>query len=328
MGTHPFPSEIQHFIPTDSSTARKKRQMDIPLEQAAKPTPHETLKPTAETQYTTPSPTSRNPSLWPNFLPRYASPSVQVTLVDALNGLGGGGLVSAAPANNANVALYSTFTVVGFFAGIATNKLGGMVMLAYPEQEAKGKYIAWSWMIYNMGAVLGSTFNTFNLATFNIRTRSLNNLLYWLAETAGSYITRYALDSTCIRRALRARIAAGLLFVLVFIVWTSACVWQRHRPDAPSLNKDFSDADYVGPMLLYLSFGLFAAVWQTCLYWLLANFAGFYKGVQSAGGAVSFRINTLAVSSVNELVVCWVLLPGSLLIAASTIIRKVRDRAE
>jgi hypothetical protein len=60
----------------------------------------------------------------------------------------------------------------------------------------------------------------------------------------------------------------------------------------------------------------------------LANFAGFYKGVQSAGGAVSFRINTLAVSSVNELVVCWVLLAGSLLIAASTIIRKVQDRVE
>lgn len=60
----------------------------------------------------------------------------------------------------------------------------------------------------------------------------------------------------------------------------------------------------------------------------LANFAGFYKGVQSAGGAVSFRINTLAVSSVNELVACWVLLAVSLLIAVPTIIRKVHDKVE
>jgi len=60
----------------------------------------------------------------------------------------------------------------------------------------------------------------------------------------------------------------------------------------------------------------------------LANFAGFYKGVQSAGSAVIFRVNTLAVSSVNELVVCWVLLAGSLLIATSTVIRKVQDRVE
>lgn len=158
----------------------------------------------------------RRPTLWPSFLPRYADPSVQATLValvsflcpgmwNALNGLGGGGLVDAKPANNANVALYSTFAVVGFFAGIVTNKLGvratlslggfgytfysssllcykhtenagflifaglqlglcaglfwtaqGMVMLSYPTEESKGKYIAWSWMIYNMGAVIGS----------------------------------------------------------------------------------------------------------------------------------------------------------------------------
>ncbi|KAH4201800.1 hypothetical protein HBH92_143130 [Parastagonospora nodorum] len=431
-------------------------------------------------------------TLWPSFLPRYDNPSVQVTLValvsflcpgmwNALNGLGGGGLVDAKPANNANVALYSTFAVVGFFAGIVTNKLGvratlslggfgytlysssllcykhtenagslifaglqlglcaglfwtaqGMVMLSYPTEETKGKYIAWSWMIYNMGAVIGSAialvqnmhsddndvgdatfyvmislsllgtilslllceakavkrsdgspvslpqsptwksevrgltdtlkhdtyilllfpmffasnffypyqFNTFNLATFNIRTRSLNNTLYWLAEIGGSYLAGYALDSSRLRRSSRARIATGVLFVLIFTVWTGAFVWQRNRPHtiAGAIKKDFTDSDYAGPMLLYLAFGLFAAVWQTCLYWFLgaltndnrklANFAGFYKGVQSAGGAVSFRINTLAVSSVNELIVCWVLLAGSLLIAASTIIRKVHDRVE
>ena len=57
----------------------------------------------------------------------------------------------------------------------------------------------------------------------------------------------------------------------------------------------------------------------------LANFAGFYKGIQSAGGAVSFRVNTLGISSVNELVTCWALLTASLFIAALAIIRKIRD---
>jgi len=403
---------------------------------------------------------------------------------NALNGLGGGGLVDAKPANNANVALYSTFAVVGFFAGIATNKLGiratlslggfgyalysssllcykhtgnsgflifagiqlgicagifwvaqGMVMLSYPTEQSKGKYIAWSWMVYNMGAVIGSIialvqnmhsddnsikdvtfyviislsllgailslflceakgvqrsdgspvslpqaptwksemfglfetfkqdtyilmffpmffasnffypyqFNTFNLVTFNIRTRSLNNTLYWLAEIGGSYLAGHALDSTRIRRSLRARIAAGTMFILVFLVWTSAYLWQRNEPQkaesgASAAKKDFTDPNYVGPMLLYLSFGLLAAVWQTCLYWFLgaltndsrklANFTGFYKGVQSAGGAVSFRINTLAVSSVNELVACWILPAASLLIAAPTIIARIRDKVE
>ena len=160
--------------------------------------------------------TRRHNAFWPSIFPRYESPKVQVTLValisflcpgmwNALNGLGGGGLVDATPANNANVALYSTFAVVGFFAGIATNKLGiritlslgglgytlyssslfcykhtansgflifaglqlglcagpfwtaqGMVMLSYPTEMSKWKYIAWTWIIYNMGAVVGS----------------------------------------------------------------------------------------------------------------------------------------------------------------------------
>lgn len=60
----------------------------------------------------------------------------------------------------------------------------------------------------------------------------------------------------------------------------------------------------------------------------LANFAGFYKGIQSAGGAVSFRINTLAMSSVNELVACWILLAASLIFAAFTIIKKIQDKVE
>lgn len=113
-------------------------------------------------------------------------------------------------------------------------------------------------------------FNTFNLATFNIRTRSLNNTLYWLAEIGGSYLAGYALDFTRLRRSSRARIATGVLFVLMFTVWASAYVWQRNIPQTTEIGavkKDFTDSDYAGPMLLYLSFGLFAAVWQTCLYW-------------------------------------------------------------
>lgn len=203
--------------------------MDVPMQPLPRPAIHDTSKLKAVPGRDIPetgglggaasSPRSENrrlPVLWPRFLPPYADPTVQVALVafvsflcpgmwNALNGLGGGGLVDAKPANNANVALYSTFAVVGFFAGIATNKLGiratlslggfgytlyssslfcykhtanagflifaglqlglcaglfwtaqGMVMLSYPTEASKGKYIAWSWMIYNMGAVIGS----------------------------------------------------------------------------------------------------------------------------------------------------------------------------
>jgi hypothetical protein len=113
-------------------------------------------------------------------------------------------------------------------------------------------------------------FNTFNLAAFNIRTQSLNKVLYWFAEIVDSYLAGYALDSKCVRRPLRARIAVGVLFLLVSVVWSGAYVWQRSELDKTeggAVKKDLTDRGYVGPMLLYLVFGLLAAIWQTRLYW-------------------------------------------------------------
>lgn len=57
----------------------------------------------------------------------------------------------------------------------------------------------------------------------------------------------------------------------------------------------------------------------------LANFAGFYKGIQSAGQAVAFRIDALEVPFMNEFASNWGLLAGSLLLAAPVIWFKVRD---
>ena len=71
----------------------------------------------------------------PFTVPHYASPSVQLTLVafvcflcpgmfNAVNGLGGGGQFDAESSDNANVAVYSTFAALGFFAGSIVNRLG------------------------------------------------------------------------------------------------------------------------------------------------------------------------------------------------------------
>ena len=148
-------------------------------------------------------------------IPCYASPPFQLTLVafvcfmcpgmfNAVNGLGGGGQFDASTADNANVALYSTFSVLGFFAGSIANRLGikltlslgglgyviyiasylsynhnqnagfvvfagamlgvcagmlwaaqGAIMMSYPPEQSKGRYISWFWMIFNLGAVIG-----------------------------------------------------------------------------------------------------------------------------------------------------------------------------
>ena len=77
------------------------------------------------------------------------------------------------------------------------------------------------------------------------------------------------------------------------------------------------------------------AAWQTCVYWFmgamtnngrkLANFAGFYKGIQSAGAAIIFRIDALKAPFMNEFASSWALLAGSLLIAAPLIWTKIQD---
>jgi hypothetical protein len=57
----------------------------------------------------------------------------------------------------------------------------------------------------------------------------------------------------------------------------------------------------------------------------LANFAGFYKGIQSAGGAISWRLDSLKTPYMNQLVSCWVLLAGSLVVALPVMLLKIKD---
>jgi hypothetical protein len=60
----------------------------------------------------------------------------------------------------------------------------------------------------------------------------------------------------------------------------------------------------------------------------LANFAGFYKGIQSAGGAIAPAIDTAKVAYMTQFAANWGLLSGSLLIAAPVIWMKVKDTTD
>ena len=57
----------------------------------------------------------------------------------------------------------------------------------------------------------------------------------------------------------------------------------------------------------------------------LACFAGFYKGIQSAGAAIANRIDALNAPYMNEFGATWGMLAGSLIIAAPVIFMKVKD---
>ena len=344
-------------------------------------------------------------------------------MFNALGGLGGGGQVDAKPANDANVALYSTFAVVGFSAGTIVNRLGvrlamslsgigytiyvssylsynytqnygymifagfflgccagvlwaaqGVIMMSYPPEKSKGRYIGWFWIIFNLGGVIGGLvplgqnihvtsdkavsngtyigfmvltftgavlalflvngntvirrdgskvimmknptwksemlglwqtlqtdpyiillfpmffasnwfytyhFNDVNLAQFNTRTRALNSVLYWSAQIVGAAIFGFLLDWSTFTRTQRAKAAWAALFALTFVVWGGGYAFQvgytraevsvgSDTPDDPSddyVKMDWTSSGYVGPMFLYIFYGMYDAIWQVTVYW-------------------------------------------------------------
>jgi hypothetical protein len=56
-----------------------------------------------------------------------------------------------------------------------------------------------------------------------------------------------------------------------------------------------------------------------------ANYIGFYKGIQSAGAAISNNLDARKVSFEAQFISNWVLLAASLIIASPVIFLKIRD---
>ncbi|KAJ6516215.1 MFS general substrate transporter [Mycena sanguinolenta] len=436
------------------------------------------------------------------FMGFYAHPQTQIAMVglicfmcpglfNALSGIGGGGQLDETTGANANVALYSTFSVMAFFAGSINNTLGsrltlqlgslgyglyiagflslnlhpgptgsgtssakdfviaagailgvcagllwtaqGSLMLAYPTESNKARYIATFWAIFNLGGVVGAAaafgqnfhttagnvsngtyisflvltvlgaiiplfmidpkkmirtdgtrvviphapswkteilslwvalrtdpmiillfpmffasnwfytwqFNEYNGALFNIRTRSLDSMLYWSAQIVGSLIMAFVLDMKNVSRRNRAFTGWALVFVMVFVVhgWGYAYQKQYTRASIAAVaatdKMDLTDKAYVGRVFLYIFFGLLDAMWQTSVYWMmgamsndpakLAYFTGFYKSIQSAGAAGSWRADAVLTPYMNMFASTWALSAAGLLFALPMIYLRVRE---
>ncbi|KAK1754380.1 major facilitator superfamily domain-containing protein [Echria macrotheca] len=187
--------------------------------------------------------------------------------------------------------------------------------------------------------------NDFNGAHFNTRTRALNNTLYWTSQIIGAVIFGYALDFGKARRSIRAKASFIALFVLTFVIWGGGYAWQSKQvtrdvveaEDSTYVKVDWTDGGemFVGPMFLLMFMGFFDAAWQTCIYWYMgalsnsgrkaANLAGFYKGIQSAGAAVFWRLDGLKKPYNTIFGATWGLLAGALVFAAPVIWLKIKD---
>lgn len=105
-------------------------------------------------------------------------------------------------------------------------------------------------------------FNGVNAAYFNIRTRALNNVLYWTSQIIGAYVFGYVLDLKHVTRSTRAKGLWVTLFIMTMAVWGGGYAWQKGYTRAQTSSEDFVtmdwvDSGYAGPMFLYMFYGFY-----------------------------------------------------------------------
>ncbi|KAK7218999.1 hypothetical protein V2G26_007002 [Clonostachys chloroleuca] len=185
-------------------------------------------------------------------------------------------------------------------------------------------------------------FNDFNLARFNLRTRSLNSLLYWFSQILGAWVWGTLMDMTFLSRRTRARAGLVGLFAITMGLWGGGYSFQttydRASAAVPSSKLDWTSDNYGGLCVLYIFYGIFDSVWQTYTYWILgaisnnsrklAILAGFYKALQSAGAVIVYRMDAELVSYMGMLASTWGLCAGSLVFAAPVVWLKITNHSE
>ncbi|KAJ0765029.1 putative Ion channel regulatory protein, UNC-93 [Helianthus annuus] len=186
-------------------------------------------------------------------------------------------------------------------------------------------------------------FNNVNGALFNLRTRGLNNVFYWGAQMFGSVLIGHVMDFSFKRRKTRGLAGISVVAVLGTGIWIGGLLKQRdYDYDDVIVKKsikllDFKDSGsaFAGPFVLYFCYGLLDAMFQSMVYWvigaladdsvILSRYVGFYKGVQSAGAAVAWQIDTHKVPYMNQLLVNWALTTISYPLLALLVIKFVKD---
>ncbi|KAF9524668.1 major facilitator superfamily domain-containing protein [Crepidotus variabilis] len=185
-------------------------------------------------------------------------------------------------------------------------------------------------------------FNGYNAALFTIQARSLNNLIYWVAQIVGSIIIGIILDTKVIGRRARAFTGWGILFFAVTSLHIWAYFYQknytRESVSHTAHKIGISDKGYMAKMWLYFFFGILDAIWQITVYWIvgtmsndpakLAHFTGLYKAFQSAGATGIWRADAVKTSYMNMFVSTWVLLIAGLLFALPMIHLRVKNTTD
>lgn len=119
-------------------------------------------------------------------------------------------------------------------------------------------------------------FNNVNGILFSLRTKGLNNVFYWGAQMIGSSAIGYLLDFSFRSRRKRGFVGISVVAVLGTGIWAGGLANQLRYTDGRWPNKlDFksSGSSYAGPFVLYFSYGLLDAMFQSLCYWVIGALA-------------------------------------------------------
>lgn len=189
-------------------------------------------------------------------------------------------------------------------------------------------------LFFSANVFYGYQQNNVNGLTFNIRTRSLNSALYWIAQMLGGMLIGLILDVPWLERPGRARLGWAVVFVTGMAIWGGGYAFELWQEDRISRGLK-QDIDYkqsslsTGPIFLYIFYGAYDALWQGFAYWLIgtesnstaraAVLVGAYKTFQATGGAMAWRVNALKTSGRAQLGMNWGLCIGSLILVLPTV---------
>lgn len=181
----------------------------------------------------------------------------------------------------------------------------------------------------------------FNAPVFTLRARALNSMLYWGSQMVAAYLFSFVLDSKKLTRRARMWTGWAVVFVFLWAVWGGSYAKQLQYTRADVANGTLVKIDltmsreYAGPALLYAFSGFFDALWQAYAYSLIGAFsndisklaflAGFYKSLQSAGGATGFAMDTSLEPYMTILAVTWGVCAAGMVIVLPVLYFRITD---
>ncbi len=144
---------------------------------------------------------------------------------------------------------------------------------------------------------------------FNLRTRAMNNIIFYLVQLPASVACAYLTDRLPFRRSIRGYISVGILGLFVFSGWIALLIWvslSSTWASPPEGGVDWTDYEFRGPFVLYLLFGIIYGSHQQVGMWVMGTFTneptvlaiygGLWKGVAAGGVAVQFGMAAAKVS--------------------------------